>query len=508
MKRFSEQFHKEASRVSLRAAERRELRERIMAYMEYHPLPQQARQPNVRTEPFILWRLPLSQWRSAAAMSFMLALLVVPFAAEQTVPGDILYPVKVQFNEEVRSTLAFSSYEKVEWETKRLERRLAEARLLASEGKLTDEVEAEVAAAVKVHSEAVQRGVEEIRQNDQEAGAIAQVAFATTLDAQAETFRAAVANSGNVADENVILADALSTAQVVANQESAAPSFERLLARVESETTVAYEMLASLDRDVDELTKRDIERRLGDVERSLRQAVALVDTDALALVPTEDQQTGAPEAATMTMLVPVEGDGSETTDTAPPSSVAAIPEAEVAAVDPQAARDEAIALLRAALKSTQKLILYMGDLELASRVSVDTLVPVVPTPEEEIDTLSRRQQALVDTIMALQAQAGEAPSEKVSYTLNELTALEGRITVAIAVGEFASARTSLDEAESLVADLARVLEPTILPAVPVTPALPVQPDTATGTATSTVEGAATTTRATTSATSAPSNEVS
>ena len=55
-----------------------------------------------------------------------------------------LYLVKVHFNEEIRSTLALSPYEKVAWETKRIERRIAEARLLASEGNLTDELGAGV----------------------------------------------------------------------------------------------------------------------------------------------------------------------------------------------------------------------------------------------------------------------------------------------------------------------------------------------------------------------------
>jgi hypothetical protein len=39
MKRFSEQFKKQADGISLKASERADLRERVNAYMEYHPLP-------------------------------------------------------------------------------------------------------------------------------------------------------------------------------------------------------------------------------------------------------------------------------------------------------------------------------------------------------------------------------------------------------------------------------------------------------------------------------------
>ena len=71
MKRFSEQFHKKASAVKLQAAEKRELRERLVSYMEYHPLPESlrvvestAKQAGVGTslfaEPFKTFRIPFA----------------------------------------------------------------------------------------------------------------------------------------------------------------------------------------------------------------------------------------------------------------------------------------------------------------------------------------------------------------------------------------------------------------------------------------------------------------
>ncbi|MEZ4200705.1 MAG: hypothetical protein R3B69_03975 [Candidatus Paceibacterota bacterium] len=97
------------------------------------------------------------------------------------------YPVKVGFNEEVRSTLALSPYQKVEWETTRLERRIAEARLLASEGKLTPEVEAEMAEAVKAHNDAAQKEIASIRATDSEEAALASIALSSALTVQSES---------------------------------------------------------------------------------------------------------------------------------------------------------------------------------------------------------------------------------------------------------------------------------------------------------------------------------
>ncbi|HTY39778.1 MAG TPA: DUF5667 domain-containing protein [Candidatus Paceibacterota bacterium] len=52
-------------------------------------------------------------------------------AAEQTVPGDPLYPVKVKFNESIRSALAITPQAKADWAVQRAARRLDEANVLA-----------------------------------------------------------------------------------------------------------------------------------------------------------------------------------------------------------------------------------------------------------------------------------------------------------------------------------------------------------------------------------------
>ncbi|MFZ2189600.1 MAG: DUF5667 domain-containing protein [Candidatus Magasanikiibacteriota bacterium] len=66
-------------------------------------------------------------------------------AAENTLPGDWLYPVKVSINEEVREALSISPEAKVAWENRRAERRLEEVEKLSSEGKLTTSTSAMLA---------------------------------------------------------------------------------------------------------------------------------------------------------------------------------------------------------------------------------------------------------------------------------------------------------------------------------------------------------------------------
>ena len=66
------------------------------------------------------------------------------FAAKSALPGSALYPVKVDFNEKLQSSLEFSSAGKADWDATLESRRLSEAETLASQGKLTASTEADL----------------------------------------------------------------------------------------------------------------------------------------------------------------------------------------------------------------------------------------------------------------------------------------------------------------------------------------------------------------------------
>lgn len=68
------------------------------------------------------------------------------YAAEGSLPGDVLYPVKVSINEPVRAGLAFSTEAKAKVETDLAVRRLEEAESLVVGGKLDAKTEADLAA--------------------------------------------------------------------------------------------------------------------------------------------------------------------------------------------------------------------------------------------------------------------------------------------------------------------------------------------------------------------------
>ena len=375
MKRFSEQFHKTSQSVSLQASERELLRSRVVSYIEYHPFPQVAtpapKSARIRSESFKTIAFPskyfASRWTAVAAM-FLFA--VIPALAERSVPGESLYAVKVQFNEEVRSTLTFDQQEKVQWETERLNRRIADARLLASKGELTEEVEAEVAAAVREHTQAVKHEIDELRESDADSATLASIELTTTLELQSASLQQddavtlASATSPSNAAPTQMLVDVLN--ETLSNQNdsdtASIPSYEKIMARIEQNTTRSYELLQGLSFKEGDTLQSELDRRLQDVNRSLAEANTLRPQD---------------EAGASQMLLN-------------------------------------------ALTRTQKLIVYMSDVNVNRAVALDTVVPVILTAEERdkqlamLDTEINRK---VEILEIVHPQLSTSVAEKVDFSI-------------------------------------------------------------------------------------------
>lgn len=75
-------------------------------------------------------------------LAFALILVMVSggtlaFAAENALPGDVLYPIKINVNEPIRGALAVTPEEKADWQATRVERRLSEISILSGRNALT-----------------------------------------------------------------------------------------------------------------------------------------------------------------------------------------------------------------------------------------------------------------------------------------------------------------------------------------------------------------------------------
>jgi hypothetical protein len=131
----------------------------------------------------------LTKLNFASAMSIFLILSVLvsgglAVGAEKSLPGDILYPIKVGINEEVQGWLAVSEESKTDWEIKRAERRLEEAEELAENGTLDAEVSEKIEANFEANAERVRQRIEKFHDKENfKAAASVSLNFETALKA-------------------------------------------------------------------------------------------------------------------------------------------------------------------------------------------------------------------------------------------------------------------------------------------------------------------------------------
>lgn len=410
MKKFSEQFKTRAGDIKLREDERHELRQRLLSYMEYHPLPQSAGLSNSRRSlavsggVFLQFLSKGQVWGKAAGVASVFLLIFIPVLAENSLPGETLYPVKVRFNEELRGALASSPYQKIEWETELLERRVSEARLLADSGRLTPAVEAGVAVAIKQHSDAAKESIDSIRENDESEAALAEITLVSALEVSAEML-VSKDTDAETSSTSSALSSAVNEAKTSVNADGDVPSYDKLMGRLETETTRAYEYLGSLSDSISSDTYSDIESRLIDVRTKIDDAAKLKDED---------------EAAAAKLLVE-------------------------------------------ALNSTRKVITFMTNLNVRNNILIEDLVPAALSQEERKTVLATRLEELDVEIAKIQTGVDTLATSSVDYQnlaeeIESQHSLRVSINTAVESDNLASAEKSLVELANLVMSLSNSIK--------------------------------------------------
>ncbi len=141
------QFISGADKISLTKEEKNSMRSALVSYIRSNPATNQVFfQHAVSTQP---WFLTLFNSRLAPVALSLLVLLSlgggVSLAAEKSLPGNVLYPLKIHVIEEGRAMFALTPKEKAIWASERMSLRLSEAAILVSRGELdadtADEIE-------------------------------------------------------------------------------------------------------------------------------------------------------------------------------------------------------------------------------------------------------------------------------------------------------------------------------------------------------------------------------
>ena len=157
MNRFFRKYIKRAKRVSLPKEEKQLAREQVRLFVQDHPMPEVGRvwhRPTVflSTSFFWVYRRPL-----AVALTVVVLIVTsggVVFAAEESLPGDVLYPIKINVTEEVRAAMIPTKTARANWEITRVERRLNEVETLARLGRLDATTSQRIAEGFAVRADA------------------------------------------------------------------------------------------------------------------------------------------------------------------------------------------------------------------------------------------------------------------------------------------------------------------------------------------------------------------
>ncbi len=188
---------KNAKAVKLSVSTKDEIRKKIMASMEYTPF---ADAGTVEFSGAYFFSASFFRTRVVPA-ALAVTLLVgggVSYAAEDTLPGDVLYSIKVNINEEVHGLLAFSEKTAVEWESERAGRRLDEAEKLAVAGRLDADTQQKLAVQFEAHAQKVSEKIKKFEdKNDLTSATLASANLETSLRAHEKVL---VALSGKTAD--------------------------------------------------------------------------------------------------------------------------------------------------------------------------------------------------------------------------------------------------------------------------------------------------------------------
>lgn len=140
-------------------------------------------------------------------IALIIALIVsggVGVAAQNSLPGNVLYPVKINVNEKLEGLLSVSAKAKADFEAVLASRRLQEAEELSSEGKLDDQIATDIQANFEEHANAAEKGVSDLKtDNDLESASEVAADFESSLHSH-ETILVTLSLKGDEENRNAI----------------------------------------------------------------------------------------------------------------------------------------------------------------------------------------------------------------------------------------------------------------------------------------------------------------
>lgn len=167
---------KDAKTFSLSENDKKSVMDKVSKFIKEHPVsdaPREILTPEVGDKiktPYLKSSLPIfSLFNKYKFISLALIIAFVlsggtSFAANYSLPGDILYPVKIHVNENIKSFVAFSYDAEAKVEIQKADERLKEQEALALKGEVDEETKAQIRANFLKHEEKVKKIIERVKE--------------------------------------------------------------------------------------------------------------------------------------------------------------------------------------------------------------------------------------------------------------------------------------------------------------------------------------------------------
>jgi len=156
-KEFNKKIIDDARSVRLTAGEKAEGRNDLVKFMNTHPVSD----AKAVKSPYFLTS---SLWIRSGAVAVLLIVIMggTAFAAQKALPGDVLYPVKIHFNEGLASLFTFGASNNAKLNQDEIAERLQETEVLSAEGRLSPQAKAELTASLLTNTQDFDQHVAEI----------------------------------------------------------------------------------------------------------------------------------------------------------------------------------------------------------------------------------------------------------------------------------------------------------------------------------------------------------
>lgn len=105
------------------------------------------------------------RFTAAGFAAIVLVATGVSYAAENALPGDVLYPIKVEVIERVRTWVALSQEAEAEWSIARTTRRLEELERLVAAGELNDMLGEEIVIRLEQNTEEASKAIVSLKKD-------------------------------------------------------------------------------------------------------------------------------------------------------------------------------------------------------------------------------------------------------------------------------------------------------------------------------------------------------